>query len=94
MSLVQGNVTQDVKFDPEFRPRTFELYSELVNASRGRLVVLPESAYPVFADEMPEQVLLDLLRTVAARDGDIMVGLFTLEAPLPGHEAAVLQASA
>jgi apolipoprotein N-acyltransferase len=86
VSLVQGNVTQDVKFDPEFRPRTFELYSELVNASRGRLVVLPESAFPVFADEMPEQVLLDLLRTVAARDGDIMVGLFTLEAPLPGHD--------
>jgi apolipoprotein N-acyltransferase len=86
VSLVQGNVTQDVKFDPEFRPRTFELYSELVNSSRGRLVVLPESAFPVFADKMPEQVLLDLLRTVVARDGDIMVGLFTLEAPLPGRD--------
>jgi apolipoprotein N-acyltransferase len=86
VSLVQGNVTQDVKFDPEFRPRTFELYTELVDATRGRLVVLPESAFPVFAGEMPEQVLLNLLRSVVARDGDIMVGLFTLEAPLPGHD--------
>ena len=86
VSLVQGNVTQDLKFDPEFRPRTFELYTELVHATRGRLVVLPESAFPVFAGEMPEQVLLDLLRSGVARDGDIMVGLFTLEAPLPGHD--------
>jgi len=86
VSLVQGNVTQDLKFDPEFRPRTFELYTELVAASRGRLVVLPESAFPVFAGEMPEQVLLDLVRSVVARDGDIMVGLFTLEPPLAGAD--------
>ena len=86
VSLVQGNVTQDQKFDPEFRPRTFELYAELVGQSRGRLVVLPESAFPIFAGEVPEPVLLDLLQTVAARDGDIMVGLFTLEPPLPGSD--------
>jgi len=41
VSLVQGNVAQDVKFDPDFRQRTFDLYAELVRGSRGRLVVLP-----------------------------------------------------
>jgi apolipoprotein N-acyltransferase len=86
VSLVQGNVLQDVKFDPDFRQQTFDLYADLVAQSRGRLVVLPESAFPVFAGEVPEPVLLDLLRKVAARDGDIMVGLFTLEPPLPGSE--------
>ena len=86
VSLVQGNVTQDLKFDPNFRSRTFDLYIELVSASRGRLIVLPESAFPVFASEVPEPILLDLLRKVAERDGDIMVGLFTLEPPLPGHD--------
>jgi len=84
VSLVQGNVAQDVKFDPDFRQRTFDLYAELVRESRGRLVVLPESALPVFAAEVPETLLLDMLRTVAARDGDVMVGLFTLEPPLAG----------
>jgi len=86
VSLVQGNVTQDLKFDPEFRPRTFDLYTELVASSRGRLVVLPESAFPVFAGEIPDAVLLGLMRPVSARDGDIMVGLFTLDAPLPGED--------
>ncbi len=86
VSLVQGNVTQDLKFDPGFRSRTFDLYAELVHASRGRLVVLPESALPDFVNEIPESVMRDLARTAAARDGDIMVGLFTLESPLPGRD--------
>ena len=67
VSLLQGNVTQDRKFDPQFRQNTFDLYSELVTVSRGRLIVLPESAFPVFADEVPDAVLLHLLRTAAAR---------------------------
>jgi apolipoprotein N-acyltransferase len=85
VSLVQGNVTQELKFDPDFRRATFDLYLGLVGASRGRLVVLPESAFPVFADEVPESVLAQLRGTVAARGGDALVGMFTVEPPLlPG----------
>jgi apolipoprotein N-acyltransferase len=86
VSLVQGNVLQDVKFDPGFRERTYELYTGLAAAARGRLIVLPESAFPVFAGEVPQPVLLDLLRTAANRDGDVLLGLFTLEPPLPGGD--------
>jgi apolipoprotein N-acyltransferase len=85
VSLVQGNVTQELKFDPEFRRTTFDLYTGLVAESRGRLVVLPESAFPVFAQEVPEAVLLDLLDAVAGRDGDVLTGLFTVSPSLtPG----------
>ncbi len=70
ISLVQGNVTQDLKFDPDFRARTFDLYTDLVAGTRGRLVVLPESAFPVFADEVPDAVLLRIIGTVVPRDGD------------------------
>jgi apolipoprotein N-acyltransferase len=35
MSLVQGNIVQELKFDPEFRERTYRIYAELVDASRG-----------------------------------------------------------
>jgi apolipoprotein N-acyltransferase len=82
VSLVQGNVLQDLKFDPGFRDRTFELYTRLARDARGRLTVLPESALPVFADEVPDAVLQDLARSAAARDGDVLVGLFTLEPPV------------
>jgi apolipoprotein N-acyltransferase len=81
ISLVQGNVTQDLKFDPDFRARTFDLYTDLVAGTRGRLVVLPESAFPVFADEVPDAVLLRIIGTVVPRDGDAIIGMFTSEPP-------------
>jgi apolipoprotein N-acyltransferase len=84
VSLVQGNVAQDVKFDRAFRERTFELYQGLVARTRGRLVVLPESAFPMFADQVPEPVFVDLARQGAARAGLVLLGLFTAEPPLPG----------
>ena len=82
VSLVQGNITQDVKFDPGFRDATFDLYAGMVRQSRGRLVVLPESAFPVFADEVPESVLVQLKEIAGSRNGDILVGMFTIEPPL------------
>jgi apolipoprotein N-acyltransferase len=82
VSLLQGNVTQDLKFDPGFRQQTYEIYVDLASASRGRLIVLPESAFPEFADEIPDPVLRHILHTAKARDGDALVGLFTLEPPL------------
>ncbi|MBK6600290.1 MAG: hypothetical protein IPG28_01705 [Betaproteobacteria bacterium] len=85
-------MTQDRKFDPQFRQNTFDLYSELVTVSRGRLIVLPESAFPVFADEVPDAVLLHLLRTAAARDGDVLLGLFTVDRRCPAAGCATTAA--
>lgn len=86
VSLVQGNVMQNLKFDPQFRADTYDRYLRLVGQSRGRLIVLPESAFPVFSDEVPDAVLLSLIRTANARDGDVLLGLFTAEAPEPGSD--------
>ena len=86
VSLVQGNVLQDVKFDEQFRTNTFERYLRLVEQSRGRLVVLPESAFPMFSNEIPDAVLLSLIRMASARNGDVLLGLFTAEAPEPGSD--------
>jgi apolipoprotein N-acyltransferase len=85
VSLVQGNVAQAEKFDPAFRDRNFALYLKLARAAQGRLVVLPESAFPEFADQVPREVLQELLLTGRARGGDVLLGLFTRESPLPGE---------
>jgi apolipoprotein N-acyltransferase len=82
VSLVQGNVAQNLKFDPAYRTRNYEMYEELVNRAKGRLVVLPESAFTVFLDEVPGEVLERVRDAGRARGGDILVGLFTIEAPL------------
>jgi apolipoprotein N-acyltransferase len=79
VSLVQGNIGQEFKFVPSYRQKTLAIYADLVAQSRGRLIVLPESALPMFADEVaPEYV--ELLRSAAQRnDGDLLLGLFFFE---------------
>jgi len=90
ISLVQGNVTQAQKFDPEFRPRNYELYDTLVALSKGRIVVLPESAFPEFADEIPGSVFIRLADAARARNGNVLVGLFTVDPPLaPGEDERI-----
>jgi apolipoprotein N-acyltransferase len=79
VSLVQGNVSQADKFRKDFLPRTYELYDHLVHAAKGRIVVLPESAYPQFADEIPGAVFVRLAAAARARDGRVLTGLFTAE---------------
>jgi apolipoprotein N-acyltransferase len=86
VSLVQGNIVQELKFDPSFRTTTYDRYLSLVRQTRGRLVVLPESAFPVFSDEVPDAVLLTLIRTASARGGDVLLGLFTALPPAPGSD--------
>jgi len=86
VSLVQGNVVQELKFDPKFRTATFDRYLNLVSQSRGRLIVLPESAFPMFSDEIPDAILLSLIRTAIARDGDVLAGLFTALPPEKGGD--------
>jgi apolipoprotein N-acyltransferase len=81
VSLVQGNVAQDLKFDPDFRERTFTLYQELAEASRGRLIVFPESTFPMFADEVPDDVVARLARTARDRNGELLFGVFLVEGP-------------
>jgi apolipoprotein N-acyltransferase len=50
------------------------------------LVVFPESAFAVFLDEVPDQVLEELVATGRARNGAVLLGLFTIDAPLTEHE--------
>jgi hypothetical protein len=85
VSLIQGNVAQEIKFKSGVRRRTFDLYTELVASSRGRLVVLPESAFPMFADEVPDAVLLRIIANVVPRNGDAMSACSLPSRPLePG----------
>jgi apolipoprotein N-acyltransferase len=77
VSLIQGNIAQDIKFDPEFRAETYARYRRLAEQSKGRLVVLPESAFPDFADKVPDEEVIAYQEMGRARDGDFLIGMFT-----------------
>ena len=86
VSLVQGNVEQELKFDPNYRDQTLALYADLVAQTKGRLVVLPESALPMFADEVPPEYVSRLRAVAQGRSGDLMMGLFFFEPRVAGED--------
>ncbi|NTV48560.1 MAG: apolipoprotein N-acyltransferase [Geobacteraceae bacterium] len=58
VALIQGNISQDVKWSPAFRESTIETYERLTReASKGGvdLIVWPESAVPFFFQDEPLQ---------------------------------------
>jgi apolipoprotein N-acyltransferase len=79
VSLVQGNIEQDLKFDPAYREKTLAIYADLAGRARGRLIVLPESALPMFAGEVPDELIAQLRATAARNGGDLLTGLFFFE---------------
>jgi apolipoprotein N-acyltransferase len=85
VSLAQGNIEQELKFDPKYREQTLAVYADLVAQAKGRLIVLPESALPMFADEVPADYVARLRAAAQARQGDLMLGLFLFEPRAAGE---------
>ena len=86
VSLVQGNIPQDLKFEAAYRDKTLATYAELVGQAKGQLIVLPESALPMFADEVPVEFVAQLRKMAQERGGDLLVGLFFFEPRGPGED--------
>ncbi len=79
VSLVQGNIGEDIKFEPAYREKTLAIYADLVARSGGRLIVLPESALPMFADEVAPEYIEQLRAAALKNGGDLVLGLFFFE---------------
>ncbi|MCC7483787.1 MAG: apolipoprotein N-acyltransferase [Burkholderiales bacterium] len=75
VSLVQGNVAQDLKWRGSQLAATLETYRRLVAAAPGRLVVLPETALPLFLDQVPPDYLASLAARARVNGGDLLVGV-------------------
>jgi apolipoprotein N-acyltransferase len=89
VSLVQGNIPQELKFVDGRYESTLETYARLVEGSAGRLIILPEIAIPRFLHEVDPDYVARLKRVAAARDGDLLLGVPVLEAERRYYNAVV-----
>jgi len=79
VALLQGNVPQEMKFDPARYERTLDTYARLAEERNAggdaRLIVLPETAVPRFLD-LVEPSFLERLKAAATRNGgDLLLGV-------------------
>ena len=75
VSLLQGNVAQDLKWREDRVIPTLNTYRRLTESSNARLIILPETALPLFLQQVPADYLNALAAHARVQDGDILIGI-------------------
>ena len=74
-TLLQGNIPQDKKWRAEEVAATLRTYRSLLQNSKGQLIVMPETALPLFASELPAPYVSDLIAQAKEANADLIVGV-------------------
>ena len=74
-ALLQGNVSQHVKWREDERARIFADYASLIREANAQLVVLPESALPDLLERIPADYIDAVKRDGVARNFDAIIGV-------------------
>lgn len=79
VSLLQGNIPQELKFVPGRYEATLETYARLAERAQGRLIVWPETAIPRFLGDVDPAYVARLKALAVARGGDFLIGAPVLD---------------
>ncbi len=91
IALIQGNVPQDLKFDPEQYSQDIQMYYDKVASLHDvDIVILPESAIPVLRQALPEGLLAQFASTAKRNKFDLATGIVQLNSNYTGYENAVI----
>ena len=75
VSLLQGNVAQSMKWEPEKFADTLVLYERLINRAKGELIILPETAFPAPLSRIPSEYIARLEATAKAKNANLVIGV-------------------
>jgi apolipoprotein N-acyltransferase len=79
--LLQGNVAQEMKFNPDQANDTLSLYYEMLTEARADLIATPETALPLMAHALPPDYL-ELLASFARQSkSNLLVGVPVSDGP-------------
>ena len=57
VALLQGNIAQGMKWDPEAFQHTIQTYYNMVATTEADIVIMPETAIPVMRQDLPDGVI-------------------------------------
>jgi apolipoprotein N-acyltransferase len=72
--LLQGNVKQEMKFEQEGVDQSLKLYRKLITEKPADLIVTPETALPVLAVQVPQDLALALRNFADTTHSSILFG--------------------
>lgn len=80
VALVQTNIAQELKWQPEHVRDWLELNLRMSDVPDADLVVLPESTLPMLAEYLPDGYVETLSSRAAANGADLLFGVFLRDA--------------
>ncbi len=89
VSLLQGNIPQSIKWEPELLPQSLGTYARLAREHPAQLMVLPETALPMFFDQVPP----DYLSAITAK-GPALIGVAMRTSENGGYTNAAVAVTA
>ena len=75
VSLLQGNIAQDMKWREDHLRETLDTYRRLALDSTSRLIILPETALPLFLRDVPATYLEELAAHARGNNADVLIGV-------------------
>jgi apolipoprotein N-acyltransferase len=75
VSLLQGNIAQSMKWEPEKFATTLALYEKLITEAKGELIILPETALPAPLHRIPQDYIERLRGIANAKNANLIIGV-------------------
>jgi apolipoprotein N-acyltransferase len=75
VSLLQGNIAQETKWREDALRTTLLTYLRLTRESKAKLIILPETALPLFLRDVPADYLNELAAHARSNGGDVLIGV-------------------
>lgn len=75
VGLLQGNIEQSLKWDPNAAERTVQTYYKLLANTEADIAILPETAIPMFRQDLPVGLLEQFSSTAARHNISVAMGI-------------------
>ncbi|CAG0954754.1 Apolipoprotein N-acyltransferase [Methylophilaceae bacterium] len=79
VALLQGNISQDLKWQEDEAQRTLDKYLQLATDTNAKFIVMPETALPMLLQYVPPDYLGALKAHAVRQQGDILFGVVEYE---------------
>lgn len=80
--LLQGNIPQNEKFEPIGVETSLELYGNMITAVPADLIITPETAFPIIAQQLPDELALKLRTFADSTDSALLIGMAGADSPV------------
>ena len=87
--LIQSNIAQEHKFNPLYMRQQTQRLVDMIERQPADLIVTPETAFPMFLNELPEDILSGLQQFSQRTGSHVFLGIATIAADSDGYNSLI-----